>query len=70
MSKVKLISKTCYGSKYFYPDCQLSRLLANTRHSKTLSLENIRAILAIGYEVEYTGQKTDLLDEMGAKFVG
>jgi hypothetical protein len=70
VKNIKLKARVRYGRNYFDPDCDLSRLLAEVRKSKTLGVENIKALIDIGYSVEYSGERNVDLDDLGAKYLG
>ena len=70
MKKVKIKARANrYGKNFYDPDCELSHLLADIRKSKTLSSKNVKALLDIGYDIEYSGDKIDELDDLGAKYI-
>ena len=69
MDKVSVRTKFSYGRKLFKPECKLSKLMAELKGTETLTIENINALIDIGYEIEYAGERVKELDEKGAKHV-
>ena len=66
--KIELIYKSNYGNIYFYPNCFISKKFVKLTKNKTLSLENLKDIKSMGFEIIVTnyniGNITDLLTEI------
>lgn len=43
-----------YGNVAFYPDCPTSKLFAEIAGTKTLTRDNLRRILNMGFAIDYT----------------
>ena len=52
-STVQLKVKNNYGNQALYPYNEPAHLFAKIAGTKTLTLDTIRHIMALGYEVEY-----------------
>ena len=50
--KITITQKQHYGTYYFYPNCDNSRLFTKLTGRKTLTIEDIKVIKDLGYEVE------------------
>ena len=69
MDVVKVKAKSGYGRTYLHPECGLTKLLAQLRKTENLTTENIKALIDIGYSVEYSGNRVKELEAMGAKYI-
>jgi len=54
MDKIQVIVKNTYGNKRIYPNCAISRAFTELTNTKTLSLNNLKTIKALGYDIEVT----------------
>ena len=50
--QIKLIVKTIYGVKKYYPACEISKKLVELTGHKTFTLRNIEALKSVGYKIE------------------
>ena len=49
---IKISLKNVYGNWFFYPECKVSKTIADIAKTKTLSKEVLKSLTAIGYQVE------------------
>ena len=61
MNEIKVKIKESYGRTLIYPDCATARAFTELTNTKTLSLQNIKTIRAMGYSVNITNKKIDEL---------
>ena len=50
--KIKISLKNVYGNWFFYPECKVSKTIADIAKTKTLSKDNLNSLGKIGYEIE------------------
>ena len=50
---VQIKVKHNYGSQALYPHNEAARTFANIAGTKTLTVDTVKQIMALGYEVEY-----------------
>ena len=53
---IKLIVKTIYGVKKYYPACEISKHLVQLTGHKTFTVRNIETLKKIGYVIENATQ--------------
>jgi hypothetical protein len=58
--KIQVFIKNVYGNKFFYPKCKIAKSFSDIAKTKTLSIENLKTIASIGYDVQ-------LVDETNIK---
>jgi hypothetical protein len=51
--KVQLLVKQNYGNQALYPHNDAARSFAAIANTKTITLETVKHIMALGYTVEY-----------------
>jgi len=49
--------KNVYGKDLVYPACKTSKLLCELTGTKTISRENIKVIMDLGYNIEIKNKK-------------
>jgi hypothetical protein len=50
---ITLKVKDVFGLRKYYPACKQSELFARLTGTKTLTIEKLKLILALGYELHY-----------------
>jgi len=50
--EIKISLKNVYGNWFFYPECKVSKTIADIAKTKTLSKEVLKSLTDIGYQVE------------------
>ena len=50
--EIKVIVKSIYGNELIYPKCRISKAFSDIAKTKTLSIEVLKTICAMGYDVE------------------
>ena len=60
---IQVIIKNVYGNQLIYPKCDISKAFSNIAKTKTLSIENLKTISQMGYQVEVVNENNikDLL---------
>ena len=60
---IQVIIKNVYGNQLIYPKCDISKAFSNIAKTKTLSIENLKTISSMGYQVEVVNENSikDLL---------
>lgn len=60
---IQVIIKNVYGNQLIYPKCDTSKAFSNIAKTKTLSIENLKTISSMGYQVEVVNENNikDLL---------
>jgi len=56
--KITVIIKNVYGNEVVYPVCEQAKLFARLAGTKTLTLESLSLITALGYEI--STQQTEI----------
>ena len=54
------IIKNVYGKELIYPNCETSKAFARIAGTKTLSIDNLKNIGAIGFYVEFEREVSSL----------
>ena len=54
--KIEIIIKNVYGNKLIYPNCDIAKAFSNIAKTKTLSIENLKTISQMGYDVEVVNE--------------
>jgi hypothetical protein len=54
--KIEIIIKNVYGNQLIYPNCDTSKAFSNIAKTKTLSIENLKTISSMGYDVEVVNE--------------
>jgi len=54
--KIEIIIKNVYGNKLIYPNCDMAKAFSNIAKTKTLSIENLKTISKMGYDVEVVNE--------------
>ena len=49
---IKISLKNVYGNWFFYPECKVSKTIADIAKTKTLSKDNLNSLGKIGYQIE------------------
>jgi hypothetical protein len=52
-NKILIEARMSYGRVLYYPACELSRVLTNISGKKTLSVSEIKKLVAVGFEIKY-----------------
>ena len=50
--KIQVEVKNVYGNETVYPYCEQAKLFARIAGTKTLTVETLKSIKALGYEIE------------------
>ena len=58
--KIKVTQKQHYGTYYFYPNCDNSNLFIKLTGRKTLTIDDLKVIKNLGYEIE-VGKESALI---------
>jgi len=58
--KIQVFIKNVYGNQLIYPKCKIAKSFSDIAKTKTLSIENLKTIASIGYDVQ-------LVDETNIK---
>jgi len=60
---IQVTIKNVYGNQLIYPKCDISKAFSNIAKTKTLSIENLKTISQMGYQVEVVNENNikDLL---------
>ena len=60
---IQVFIKNVYGNQLIYPKCDISKAFSNIAKTKTLSIENLKTISQMGYQVEVVNENNikDLL---------
>ena len=58
--ELKVIVKSIYGKELIYPMCKISNVFADIAKTKTLSIEVLRSLKAIGYTITEVKNDTPL----------
>ena len=53
---IQVIIKNVYGNQLIYPKCDTSKAFSNIAKTKTLSIENLKTISQMGYQVEVVNE--------------
>ena len=56
--KITVTVKTVYGETRVYPACETSALLAKLTGNKTLTVEAMKVIKALGYSIDFSQGET------------
>ena len=51
MKRIEVTTKKVYGNRVIYPACPVSRDFARIAGTKTLTLETLKRIKGLGYEI-------------------
>ena len=54
--KIEIIIKNVYGNQLIYPNCDISKAFSNIAKTKTLSIQNLKTISKMGYDVEVVNE--------------
>ena len=55
--KIQITIKNVYGNQLVYPKCKTSKAFADIAKTKTLSIEVLKTIAEIGYQIEVINEK-------------
>jgi len=50
---IKISINNVYGNWLFYPECKVSKTISNIAKTKTLSIQVLKSLTEIGYDIEY-----------------
>jgi len=50
--EIQVFIKNVYGNKFFYPKCKIAKSFSDIAKTKTLSIENLKTIASMGYDVK------------------
>jgi len=54
--KIQVIIKNVYGNQLIYPKCDTSKAFSDIAKTKTLSIENLKTISQMGYQVKVVNE--------------
>ena len=55
--KIQVTIKNVYGNQLVYPKCKTSKAFSDIAKTKTLSIEVLKTIAEIGYQIEVINEK-------------
>jgi len=55
--KIQVTIKNVYGNELIYPKCRISKAFADIAKTKTLSIEVLKTIAEMGYQVQVINEK-------------
>ena len=58
--KIEIYTRNIYGKELIYPMCKISNVFADIAKTKTLSIEVLRSLKAIGYTITEVKNDTPL----------
>ena len=55
--KIQVTIKNVYGNELIYPKCRISKAFSDIAKTKALSIEVLKTIAEIGYQIEVVNEK-------------
>jgi hypothetical protein len=65
-NKISVRSKENYGNEYYWPESSLAKMICKISGKKTLLAGELKLLKENGFEIEFSGEKTQFLTDIGA----
>jgi hypothetical protein len=58
---IQVFIKNVYGNELIYPKCDISKAFSNIAKTKTLSIENLKTISSMGYDIQLVDEFENIM---------